>query len=435
MKGISSTDLYDLFDKSQWWDDDKLLAYQRGMIQALVTHAQQSSPYHSIRLQSIMSKSGRIDWDAWRSLPIMTRKDVSQYADKIKALNVPSEHAPVTTATTSGSTGRPISVLTTHFMRSLISATGWRAQKWYGVDWKDTVLTRSYVESATLKTGDMIGSWGPPSHKESRKGKNIYAYGLDHEQLFDLMLKKKPAYISVYGGSIDILCDIAEQRNARFRVKAFFSRGSMISAEVRERARATFGADILEGFASQECGSIAHSCPTGSGLHINAENVLVEIVKDDGAYAMPGEEGRVLVTAAASTAMPFIRYDLGDHAIVGERCGCGRSLPLLKSISGRIMHAFKHPDGRVHWGGRVGPLRSLLSASRWQVAQIGATRYEVRYVSEQEANDDIKRIFAEKFRELTFPDSQVEFKKLLEMPIPSSGKFIEYVNECSSLSD
>jgi phenylacetate-CoA ligase len=432
MKGISSADLYDLFEKSQWWDEGELLTYQRGMLQALVNHAKDRAPFYSFRLQSLLSRNGKIDWSVWQTLPIITRKDVSTHADKLKALKVPAEHAPVTMATTSGSTGEPISVLTTNFMRSIISATGWRAQKWYGVDWGERLITRAYVPSTTLKTGDIIGSWGPPSVKVSRKGKNIYAYGIDHEQLFDFILATKPAYISVYGGSIEILCDISEEKQKNYRIKGIFSRGSMISTELRERARSVFGADVIEGFASQECGSIAHSCPTGAGLHINSETVFLEIVKDDGAYALPGEDGRVVVTPIASTAMPFIRYDLGDRAIAGERCGCGRSLPILKSISGRVMHSFRHPDGRVHIGGRVGPLRPMLRASRWQVAQIGATQYEIRYVSDHVIDDETKRVFTEQFKQQIFSDSVVIFKKLDEISTPKSGKFIEYINEFSS---
>jgi phenylacetate-CoA ligase len=44
--------------------------------------------------------------------------------------------------------------------------------------------------------------------------------------------------------------------------------------------------------------------------------------------------------------MPFIRYNLGDLGIpTDERCSCGRSWPLIKSIEGRKSDVFIMPNG------------------------------------------------------------------------------------------
>jgi phenylacetate-CoA ligase len=60
-----------------------------------------------------------------------------------------------------------------------------------------------------------------------------------------------------------------------------------------------------------------------------------------------GEPGRVLVTDLHNFGMPFIRYENGDVAVIDpEPCGCGRGLPLLKYVEGRVEDVVHLPDGR-----------------------------------------------------------------------------------------
>src|SRR5262249_43458018 len=55
--------------------------------------------------------------------------------------------------------------------------------------------------------------------------------------------------------------------------------------------------------------------------------------------------GRVLLTHLHSYATPFIRYDVGDLALLAERCPCGHDGPTIHNLYGRVTKALKHPDG------------------------------------------------------------------------------------------
>lgn len=429
MNGFSAIDLFNVYEKSQWWNREELLTYQRRMLSALVFHARTHSPFYQYRLAPLFSNRGEINWDEWRGIPILTRSDIIKYSNTLRASKIPAEHLPIAFANTSGSAGQPVTVATTNFLRAVILATGWRAQRWHGVNWASPLLTRSYAKSENFMNGENIGTWGPPTEKLSRKGKNFYCHDVTTEQIFDLIIKKRPDYVSIYTGSIDLLCDLAQRRKEFPGVKMFFSRGGAVSDELKKKAHRVFSSSIFEGYSAQECGSIAYACPSGSGLHMNSESVFVEILRDDGEYAMPGEEGNVIVTPLTATAMPLIRYELGDRAIVGEQCQCGRRLPMLRRVIGKIAHSFRHPDGRAHIGARIGPLRMLINASRWQVAQVGPVEFEIRYVSDHDSDPFVFENFINHFRALMFSDSQVRFKRVREISVPKSGKFIEYVNE------
>jgi phenylacetate-CoA ligase len=75
---------------------------------------------------------------------------------------------------------------------------------------------------------------------------------------------------------------------------------------------------------------------------VAAEGLLVEV--------LGGEEttpGRVVVTDLVNRAMPLIRYEVGDLATVRSGpCACGRSLPRLGAVHGRITDILRTPDGR-----------------------------------------------------------------------------------------
>jgi len=98
-----------------------------------------------------------------------------------------------------------------------------------------------------------------------------------------------------------------------------------------------FDCEVFEYYGSREIASLAYECPQHHGYHISMENVVLEFTKDNGQMVSPGELGKVLVTDLHNYAMPFIRYEIGDLAIPSNRvCPCGRSLPFIESIEGRI---------------------------------------------------------------------------------------------------
>ena len=57
--------------------------------------------------------------------------------------------------------------------------------------------------------------------------------------------------------------------------------------------------------------------------------------------------GEVVATCLIRRYQPFVRFRLGDMATWGEQpCPCGRVLPVLKEIAGRVEDAVVGPDGR-----------------------------------------------------------------------------------------
>jgi phenylacetate-CoA ligase len=111
-----------------------------------------------------------------------------------------------------------------------------------------------------------------------------------------------------------------------------------------------FGCRVANGYGGRDAGFIAHECPSG-GMHITAEDVIVEIVDPAGQPLPPGHSGEIVVTHLASADFPFIRYRTGDVATLATgSCPCGRGLPMLENIQGRTTDFVVAQNGTVMHG-------------------------------------------------------------------------------------
>jgi phenylacetate-CoA ligase len=89
--------------------------------------------------------------------------------------------------------------------------------------------------------------------------------------------------------------------------------------------------------------SIAAECDRHEGLHVHAENLLVETEADSN--ESPSE---LLITDLHNDGMVFLRYRIGDVGWFSDTpCSCGRGLPLLKNVEGRTLDVLRAPDGRI----------------------------------------------------------------------------------------
>ena len=143
-----------------------------------------------------------------------------------------------------------------------------------------------------------------------------------------------------------------------------------------------FGCPVFNRYGCREVSVMASECPAHCGLHVMAEGLYLEIETPNGPAA-PGEMGAILVTDLLNGAMPLIRYRIGDLAAWAEGpCPCGRGLPRLRSVAGRVTDFLVGADGRLVSGVF---LATYVVAQRPSLGQVqirqdkaGAVTYRVR---------------------------------------------------------
>jgi phenylacetate-CoA ligase len=125
----------------------------------------------------------------------------------------------------------------------------------------------------------------------------------------------------------------------------------MVTPYCRDVVKRKFGVDLFEIYGSVEFGNMAFECTEHFALHIITDNVYIELLDEEGEPVAPRERGEIVVTGLHNYVMPLIRYRIGDLGVLtDERCPCGRSWPLLKSIEGRSNDLLVLPSGRrISW--------------------------------------------------------------------------------------
>jgi len=112
-----------------------------------------------------------------------------------------------------------------------------------------------------------------------------------------------------------------------------------------------FNLELSEIYGSVEFGHLAFECNEHLGLHIITNDAYIEFLDEKEEQVASGEEGALIITSLNNHVMPLIRYRIGDIGIPNdEKCPCGRTWPLVKSIQGRINDYLVLPSGRrVTW--------------------------------------------------------------------------------------
>jgi len=425
-------EFYDMLMESQYWLPETMLNYQRSQLAQLLRHARANVPFYETRLDAVFTANGDIDWDRWHEIPIMRRSDLVDHKEAMRARQLPRGHGPIRSIQSSGSTGHPVEALVTYLAKLSSDATAWRSGSWHEFDYGQTLCIRNGTEPDIVPPNALrLGPWGPSWDSSALTGRSFrMTRAWPAVDQLELLHKTGASYLAIGGTKSGyILAREAERRGAHHAMSRILVNGEEVSEEDRLTCRRVFGAEIIDLYSSKEGGHMAHPCPSGSGYHVNSERVLIELLDGNDQPVPVGLSGRVVVTTFYSTAQPLIRYDHGDLATWGEKCRCGRHLPLLQSIDGRTGTMFRHPDGRARARGMPMSFLSVLGASMWQFAQIGPIDYEIRYVPVSSGTFGDEASVAQAFRDHIFDDARISFRRMHEIPLTAGGKYMEYVNE------
>ena len=332
---------------TEWLPPDRIEEAQRGQLGILAAHCSQHSPAFARRLAAAgLAASDLAQPGGLARLPPLTRRGL-QDRDGLFCDTVPEAHQPTGMTQTSGSTGEPTQVMRTGLNKLGHMAMTVRDHRWQRRDARGRLAAMSAHRHEVKPLAD----WGEPLALLYRTGAALalpatMAVGELQSRIADFA----PQVLVTYPSVLNAMLDIIERRGRRFEGLAHLRcMSEMVHPELRERAQAVLGLHIEDAYTSEEFGFLALQCPDADGYHVMAETHIVEVVDDGGKPCAPGEWGRVLVTDLHNFATPLIRYAIGDYAMTGAPCACGRGLPRLERIMGRERNLVVTPDGARHW--------------------------------------------------------------------------------------
>ena len=326
---------------------------------------------------------------------------------------------------TGGSSGEPLIFYIGKGRKSHDVGAKWRVTRWWGVDIGDPemVVWGSPIE---LGAQDRVRQW----RDRLLRTELLPAFEMSEANLDRYVARirqRRPRMLFGYPSSLSLIAAHARARGQRMDdlgVKVAFVTSERLYDEQRAAIGSVFGCPVANGYGARDAGFIAHECPAG-GMHLQAEDIIVEIVDSQGRVLPPGEAGEIVVTHTATKDFPFLRYRTGDVAVVApDLCRCGRTLPLLKEIQGRTTDFVIAADGTIMHGlALIYTARDIPGIDRFKIIQHDRLRTEILVVARPPYGPDAEARLVRDYKARLGSAVEVVITRVDEIPPEKSGKF------------
>jgi phenylacetate-CoA ligase len=406
---------------------EQLRAYQDNLLVPLVAHARRNVPFYEKRLAPLF-RGEEVDLARWNDIPILTRAEAQRSTQAMTATITPPHAGPAERGETSGSTGRPLSYLRNEITMVAALAMTDRTFRHWNFDGDKTMATFTaiYRDLAPAPHGLTSEGWRRGFHGKH----HLIGSWADTDAQIEWLRARSPHYLTMQSSTLFALAERVLARGIEMRFEGIVSIAMTLSDEIRAACREAFKLKPVDRYGAEEVGSIASECPHCGYYHVDAEALVVEILRDDGAPCAPGETGRVVVTTLYNYAMPFIRYEIGDYALAGPaRVKCPIKLPTLARIFGRYRNMFTLRDGRIVYPNfKYADLREFISFEQMQVVQTDYDCIEVRYVPPRDGRNPDEAGLEAYVRKTLDPSLRVSAVAVEEIPRAASGKFEDFLS-------
>ena len=416
-------------EASQWWSPEQIKDLQNAKLRRLIAHVYENVPFY----RQVMDERGLTPADIQTTddlvkLPIVDKKVLTKYYDTLlRDRSIPRSQ--LIHATSSGSTAERLHYWTTKSQKAKKWAGLFRWWEMVGYEFGDSYVTFQLAPNQGFKGWPLVGrlEWLLLRH-----------HWLSAQAMTDDTLARyvenlrtwKPKLFRSYASTVYYLARRMNEAGMNVPIPAILTTGETLSDHMRETIKKAFAPGRVFNEYGGDGMQIAAECEFHDGMHINAETYVVEIVKD-GERVPDGELGEVVLTNLEATATPFIRYNIHDvAALTHDPCACGRGLPRLSRLEGRLTDMFVTADG--HWltvHQFTAFFAKVHSVKAFQVIQKEVDFILIKLVVDDTfTEEDHQRIIA-KFREYLGPNNRFELQFVDEIPVSPVGKRRFFISE------
>ena len=420
-------------ERTQWWPVERLRDLQLQRLRTLLQKAQTHVPYYRDLFARIgFDPAGLQSLAELTRLPFLTKEDIRAHLDALKADNA---HG-LARFNTGGSSGQPLIFFIGNERVSHDVAAKWRATRWWGVDIGDPEIV----------------VWGSPIELGAQDRLRLLRDSIMRTKLlsaFEMAESRVQAFIEEircmrprmlfgYPSSISHIARHAEQHGIRMNdlgIKVVFVTSERLYEHQRDIIQRVFGCAVANGYGGRDAGFIAHQCPRG-GMHITAEDIIVETVDSAGLPTLPGVPGEIVVTHLATGDFPFVRYKTGDIGVLSdERCACGRGLPMLQEIQGRTTDFVVAQDGTVMHGlALIYIVRDLPGVKAFKIVQESRDLTRILLATDTDFAEANIQLIVAGFKQRLGRNVEISIERMTEVPKEASGKFRYIVSKVPGMS-
>ena len=349
--GLGFQEWQRLVKEQRHWSPAEVEQWRNCRLQRLVELAATQVPYYR-------DKWNTRDWRSVRSaadlplLPLLEKQDIRQNEGSFIVEG--ADRKSLWVEKTSGTTGTSLKVyLPKPMLPKYYALFEVMVRNVAGVS-RDT--PRAMMGGRPIIRGN---THRPPYWRYNRRWQQLYlsSYHVSPRTAADYVgaLKRYGSqWITGYGSAIAALAESALQLGlSPFPLQAAIVSGDTLLPGMRESIERFFQCKCFDSYGQSEGACMAMEC-SYARMHVIPAVGIIEILRQDGSPAIPGEVGEIVATSLLNDAMPLIRYRLGDYAAWAENqnCPCGNPQPAITNLEGRVDDYLVTGDGR-----KIGRLR------------------------------------------------------------------------------
>ncbi len=420
-------------NRTQYYPPEKMLSYQRKLLEPLLRHARQEVPFYATRLDPLFASDDSIRWDAWADIPTFTRAEAQQAGNALFAKSVPDMVGGHTQGQTSGSTGTPLKFRVSEMSSWMNNAAAQRIYGWHEFNLSGTM---AFIVDSLGRFPFPEGSRGNYWNltKPEAIGINLSLTETISNQL-DWLIRSRPDFLVTYPSIAVAICELAALKGVPVPFHTFMAQGEVFDEQSKSYLKKEHNIKTIDRYGASEIGAIAAQCPTGNCHHQFCEASLMEVLDLKANHPLKQGRGRVVLTPFYNYAMPLIRYENQDQIeITQSPCPCGRTLPSITRILGRERHVFTYIDGSQSWPFMLKhEYAPFLPSKQLQAIQKTKTDIEIRFVRDVTVSTLIDRDGLQTFlRERLHPSIKLKIMEVEDIPRAASGKFEEWISLMAS---
>ncbi len=410
-------------EQSQWQSSSDIASIQSQRLQAFIQSIYQHVPYYRELFKKLSLTPADIRTAAdLTKLPFLTKDVIRNHFEHFKADNA----GPLKRFNTGGSSGQPLVFLLGNERVSHDVAAKWRATRWWNVDIGDKEIV-AWGSPIELTKQDKIKIWRDKLFRSTL----IPAFDLTETKLLDFIKQiqdTSPTMLFGYPSVFHLIAQSAVKHQIDLTglgIQVVFVTSERLYPYQRELIEQVFNAPVANGYGGRDAGFIAHQCPAG-GMHISAEDIVVEIVDREGKPVEKGVQGEIVVTHLATSEFPFVRYRTGDIAALStQSCSCGRGLPLLEQLEGRSTDFVVAANGTMMHGlALIYILRDIPAIDGFKITQHSLLHSQVQIVT---ANNKLpaetEAVIQQQFKQRLGQDVHIDIEYVAEIAPEKSGKY------------
>lgn len=395
-------------------------------LKALLIHARNNSQFYERRFAEAGFVPEQLTAiEQMRTLPTVSKRDIQLHWNAMLARNMP--RSSLIANRTGGSTGSPLEFYHDPECMYRRRASTIRHDRWAGLEIWD--------KAAAIwgNRRDFLPATGWMSKVRDRfidRRVVLDASGITGKKLshfVDVLRREQPTVYVAYANSVYLLARYIRETGVSdySRPLSIITSAELLTQEQRNVIEAVFDCPVFDRYGCREVSVIASECDRHEGLHLCSDRLIVEFLKGE-RNAQPGELAKIVITDLFNYGMPFIRYDVEDFATpIANNCSCGRNLPLMRMMGGRVTDFLVTPEGTVVSGAAMTIyfVATVTGIAQAQIVQTERNVLNIRVVKKPVFNDQSETEIKKAVNLFFGPAMKYDIEFVDAIPAEPSGKF------------